>query len=123
MRFDFKKIDYSKFNKKKAVAVIGKNNIGLRFSLILKEIIGVDVEYYSVEKDENNLMENSLLRELNNDADIVLIIQTYDSHLGSFICEEKRFDYISPENEFYDEFKVNIININKVISRLESLME
>lgn len=125
MDLKLEKKDYSKL-KNKSIAVITKNNIGNKFGLLLDEMLDIDVEIYKVNSDESFYMANSLIRELNNDEDVLMIMVVKDDVLEALVSHKKviKCEYPSrgiSTNGFELHKELVFLNIGRINKRLKEL--
>lgn len=129
MKVEVTKLKNSKI-KNKIVAILVSDNGGIRFAELLAQVSGISVEIYNISESNNCDLINATIRDLNNDPDVALVINTTRNTVDIFIHESKRCFYTLKNtksdknnsiNPFVLEQKMQLIEVDKIIRKLNSL--
>lgn len=129
LKVEVTKLKNSKI-KNKIVAILVSDNGGIRFAELLAQVSGISVEIYNISESNNCDLINATIRDLNNDPDVALVINTTRNTVDIFIHESKRCFYTLKNiksdknnsiNPFVLEQKMQLIEVDKIIRKLNSL--
>ena len=129
LKFEVTKFANSKI-KDKIVAVLVSDTEGIRFAELLAQVSGIEVKTYNFSKSKELDSMNSTIRDLNNDSNVVLIINTTDETVDIFIQKMKRCSHNINKNlllknstiSLFDlKYKMQLIEVDKIIRKLNSL--
>ena len=123
LKFEVTKFANSKI-KDKIVAVLVSDTEGIRFAELLAQVSGIEVKTYNFSKSKELDSMNSTIRDLNNDSNVVLIINTTDETVDIFIQKMKRCSHNINKNlllknsaiSLFDlKYKMQLIEVDKII--------
>ena len=129
LKFEVTKFANSKI-KDKIVAVLVSDTEGIRFAELLAQVSGIEVKTYNFSKSKELDSMNSTIRDLYNDSNVVLIINTTDETVDIFIQKMKRCSHNIIKNlllknsaiSLFDlKYKMQLIEVDKIIRKLNSL--
>ena len=125
LKFEVTKFANSKI-KDKIVAVLVSDTEGIRFAELLAQVSGIEVKTYNFSKSKELDSMNSTIRDLNNDSNVVLIINTTDETVDIFIQKMKRCSHNINKNlllknsaiSLFDlKYKMQLIEVDKFIRK------
>ena len=132
LKFEVTKLTNSKI-KDKIVAILVSDTDGIRFAELLEQVSGIEVETYSFSKSADIDLMNATIRDLNNDSKVALIINTTQETVDILIQKNKQCSHTinknlyrslqknSAINRFNLKYKMQLIEIDKIIRKLNSL--
>ena len=110
LKFEVTKFDNSKI-KDKIVAVLVSDTEGIRFAELLAQVSGIEVKTYNFSKSKELDSMNSTIRDLNNDSNVVLIINTTDETVDIFIQKMKRCSHNINKNLLLKNSAISLFDI------------